>query len=342
MNTKYGLKSYELKNEIIGQNTSDVFFNQFDITWATEENNPNSLLINADALTHKIADRTWDKIPIEDIKLDHKNCKNDNIIYKYNNEYFRSDDFTNVHDGLHVLFAGCSESEGVGHNIEHAWTHKLYTELKKTNKLSGFYSIARAGYGWQKIISNFLIYVEKYGFPQYFFVLMPNIGREYRYINNYTKDGQTSSHYRYFQLYPSKYEYNDDSNLYSVDGSLHQPKHKIEQNNNVIFVEDYMKSLIDFNISWKLFEKFCESNNTKIIWSTWNGTDENNFIKSGITSNYFGMMDSEYDIIIKELSSKKLQKYDLVLRDGHKGTIVKEYWAKRFLDEINKRGGLND
>lgn len=341
MNIRYTLQNYELKKEIIGQNTSDVFFNEFDITWATEDGNPNSALINRDALTHKISDRTWDKIPIENVKLDHRDCYKDNIIYKYNNEYFRCDDFTSNHNGTHILFAGCSESEGVGHNIEHTWTHKLYTELKKEYNLSGFYSIARAGYGWQKIISNFMIYVEKYGFPKYFFVLMPNIGREYRYISKVTEDQRESNHYRYFQLYPSKYEYSNESNSYSLDGSIKQPKQVIEQNNNTILVEDYMKSLIDFNISWKLFEKFCESNGTKIIWSSWNNIDEKNFIKTNIVKNYFSMMNDEYDDIIKKLSMKKLEKYDLVLRDGHKGIVVKKYWAKRFLDEIKNRGGLN-
>ena len=36
---------------------------------------------------HKIATKTWDKIPVENFNCDHEKCDG-NIIYKYNNEYY--------------------------------------------------------------------------------------------------------------------------------------------------------------------------------------------------------------------------------------------------------------
>ena len=48
------------------------------------------------------------------------------VEYKYNDMFFRSDNFITSHDGLHILFSGCSESEGVGDNIENGRLFQVF------------------------------------------------------------------------------------------------------------------------------------------------------------------------------------------------------------------------
>jgi hypothetical protein len=57
--------------------------------------------------------------------------------------------------------------------------------------------------------------------------------------------------------------------------------------------EDYNKCLIDFKISWTLFEEFCKANNIKMLWSTWDELDNYNFKIMGTGENYLEITDQE-------------------------------------------------
>lgn len=327
--------SYIIKKEnerIQRENIVDVFLENFDIMWSGIDlgtNIPNSQFSEKD-WEHKIGPRIWDRLPIEHFFCDHNNCDGE-IIYKYNNEYFRCDDFTNNHDGLHILFGGCSESEGVGGKLEDTWTNRVYKEIEKTNKLSGFYSIARSGYGWQKIITNFQIYTKKYGFPQFFFVLLPNLGREYRYDAN-------RESYRYYQLYPETYTI-DQNGICTTEDNREIASINMHENASIL-LEQYYKSLIDFKISWELFEQFCKLNGTTILWSTYDPVDSKNFDMLNVGKNFFNMNIDNVDVYISKKENFKITKHSFKYRDGHFGSIIKEYWSQMFLNEIKNRGML--
>lgn len=322
-------------NEVIKvTNVSDVFLKNFDITWAnldSETDILNNRLTTKD-LQHKIGPKKWDRIPEENFNCDHSKCDN-SIVYQYNNEYFRCDDFTNKHDGLHILFAGCSESEGVGGSLENTWTNLVYQEIKKTNKVSGFYSIARAGYGWQKIITNFQIYAQKYGFPEFLFVMLPNVGRQYRY--NYENELGMGS-YRYYQLYPEPYSI-DENGVCLTDENDSVSSTKMYERGTIL-IDEYYKSLIDFKISWELFERFCQSNGTKILWSTYEQIDSKNFNQLNVGHNFFTIDIENINDYINNKKDFVINKDSFKYRDGHFGSAIKEYWSEMFLNEIKNRG----
>lgn len=314
-------------------NIQDVFLQNFDITWANLDRETSENLIAEKDLQHKIAPRTWDRIPEENFNCEHKEC-DESIIYKYNNEYYRCDDFINMHDGLHILFAGCSETEGVGGSIENTWTNKLYKEISKSNKVDGFYSIARAGYGWQKIITNFQIYANKYGFPEFFFVLLPNIGRQYKYDYNNEPSMGT---FRYYQLYQQNYYINDGLCITDDNKKISiKDAHK----SNLILLEEYYKLLLDFKISWELFENFCNVNGTKMLWSTYDPFDVKNFNELNIGKNFFSINTNNVASYVANKTNFEINKNSFVYRDGHFGSAIKEYWAEMFLNEIKNRNML--
>ena len=288
----------------------DVFYNKFDVTWGKMNG----------VLTEQ---RDWTRIPIEIADDD------GTVHYHYNNEFFRSDDFITNHDHeKHILFAGCSQTEGVGAPLETVWSKVLLDNINKKNNTNyGFYSIAKSGYGWQKVISAYMIYIEKYGAPDYMFVLLPNLGRFFDW------DEETEK-YTYVQRYPNGGGVSTDQ----LDESKVPDFLLIEK---PFTLKEHRKSFIDFSISWKMFEKFCELNGTKLIWASWDYQENLNYKLANLSSNY---IDITAEGLMKFIEEKrptgKIEKFDLSRRDGHAGTLVNEYWASCFENESRNRGWI--
>jgi hypothetical protein len=235
------------------------------------------------------------------------------VEYKYNNIFFRSDDFISNHDGLHVLFSGCSESEGIGDNIEHAWTKILYDKISKETKCSGFFNLSRAGWGWSKIIANALIYFEKFGYPSLYFILLPNHQRMHKFHRNDSE----SSYWQYEQLYPIGVYMHKDNN-----------KHKKFLSKEKEYKEDFL----NFLISWKLFNKVCKDNNVKLIFSTWDEFDSENIANINMFDNFLDMNTKNLSVpyVTKWYEFNEKTKHDLRKRDGHGGIILHNFWADSF------------
>jgi hypothetical protein len=281
---------------------NEIFQNDFDITWHEDHkrNNPGR--------------RVWSLLAGE-------NAKDDGTVsYHYNSEYFRSDDFISEHSGRHVLFAGCSETEGQGGNIEDSWAKILFNRIENA---SGFFNLGKSGYGWQKIISQLRVYIDKYGKPDNLFVLLPNIGRSIEWSKEdkawYTR-----------QLYPrSKSEegYTSEDSIYVSSMSP----------------EQYQKTFIDFVISWRLFEDFCKMANIKLVWGTWEPIDDYNFTKLDLFNNFVPLPKQDLPGIIDQYrKDAKLGKFDLDKRDGHHGRLFHEYWADMMLQEAVRKDFIND
>jgi len=236
------------------------------------------------------------------------------VEYKYNDMFFRSDNFTTNHDGIHILFSGCSESEGVGDNIENAWTNLLYNKISQDTKCSGFFNLSRSGWGWSKIIANALIYFEKYGYPDVYFILLPNHQR----MHNFIKKNTEHSFWKHEQLYP-KGSYKKTSN---------------NNKNEKIFSEEkeYNEDFIKFLLSWKLFNKICTDNNIKLIFSTWDELDSDNIANLNMFDNFLNMDLSNNcgTYINKWYENNKKTKTDLKKRDGHNSVIIHNFWADSF------------
>ena len=144
---------------------SDVFSNDFDKTWFSNFSE------------EEINKRIFTATPFEEeLGLDDGTVK-----YIYNSDFFRCDEFGSYNSKYHVVFGGCSETEGVGGNIEDAWSYMLYSKISKEEKCSGFFNLAKSGWGWSRIILNALIYFKKYGYPDSYFICLPNHQRKFYY-----------------------------------------------------------------------------------------------------------------------------------------------------------------
>jgi hypothetical protein len=230
--------------------------------------------------------------------------KNDDesVEYVFNNNGFRCDNFKKNHDGIHILFAGCSETEGVGGNLNSCWAYMLYEEIIKYNKISGYFNIGKSGFGWQKIISNCLVYFDKVGVPDYLFIMLPDVNRFFNWresIGSWT------------------YDQNHD-----LDFQTHQ------------------KNIIDMVLSWKLFLKFCKEKNIKLLFSTFDMFNNSYILEAQmddfIVFNYSDkilkkIIDEE---IIYNKNNKDKKEIFLEKRDGHQGYGKHLLWKNIFIDKI--------
>ena len=285
------LKDYKLKQ---CNNLSDLFKGTFDVTWQKQlpTNKKFVFTITPHELSHGVID---DK----------------NVTYRYNSDFFRCDNFIEKHDGKHILFGGCSETEGIGGNIEDTWSHMLYNKISKEEKVSGFFNLARSGWGWNRIIVNSLIYFKKYGYPDVYFILLPNHERNFSYKN---ESSTLKDLFTYGQKYPEPYfDY--------VDAT---------KNNNRSNPKEYFENFINFLINWKTFYELCEAKNIKLIFSTWDDLDGRN-LQNVFFNNFFLIKsEDERKFINDYIKNNKIKPDDLKKRDGHRGKISHTFWAEEF------------
>lgn len=106
-----------------------------------------------------------------------------NTEYKLNSDGFRSDEFKKDHDGLHILFIGCSCTAGIGNDYNDVWSYQVYKEIEKNNKVSGYYNIGHNGGSILSIINQTYLYINKYGMPDIIFGLLPEMERDDKYVS---------------------------------------------------------------------------------------------------------------------------------------------------------------
>lgn len=99
-------------------------------------------------------------------------------LYSLNSFGLRSDEFTNEHNGKHILFAGCSNTVGDSFYNDLIWPKKLYDMLSKEEKTSGYYNVGVCGASISEIISQVNNYIDKFGSPDLIFINLPNLERE--------------------------------------------------------------------------------------------------------------------------------------------------------------------
>jgi hypothetical protein len=302
MELKNNLNENLFYNHINHPVFNDLLKNEFDLAWHYGREKQT----------------TYSIVPGE-----HKPNDDGTVKYIYNSEYFRSEEFTKNHNGLHVLFSGCSESEGIGGNIEDSWNHMLYNKLLQKNKCSGFFNLSRAGWGWNRIILNCLTYFNKYGCPDILFILLPNAQRKFEYseINFLDDNGEPIGHWKYVQKYLSS-----------------KPIENLERAHSGI--KEYNEDFVNFLIAWKMFNKICKDNDVKLFFSTWDPNDYKYFKHINLFDNFCFIRENEDEYMKKYYLLNKPKKTDINKRDGHNGVLAHYSWAEHFYK--NYEESLND
>jgi hypothetical protein len=252
----------------------------------------------------------------------------DDLIEKDLNSFrFRSDEFSKVHDGRHILFAGCSETFGCGDTIEKTWSNMLYKKIANDAKLSGYYSIGLPGGGFQDIINSTLEYIKQYS-PNDIFILFPNVER---FIGFY--DGRYIPRIRRTS---GAWGFNEGwlEDILRVKTSFRFKKYK------TFDIKDTHELFVNFILQLKLLEEVCRLRGINLFYSTWSVGDLNpqyidldKNIKDYMFNNP-GELSKYYSVSFNKLLDAKdeLERSGLSYRksDGHYGELFHKKWSDEF------------
>ena len=241
-------------------------------------------------------------------------------IYKFNSYNYRSDEFIKEHDGLHILFMGCSVTMGIGLSIEEMWTTKLLNKIKETCKVSGNFNISKYGYSSYSCISAAFKYFKEIGKPDVIFYNIPNFSRAHKIIKNNKAAIQV-----------------------------------LTKDDDIRVISEFNKShVFTFFQTYQMLEAFCKINGIRLIAFSWDLSENDDLINSvqDLSSKYISTNDlfrSYYNFdtfyilknkplinyVVNQQAKRQLE-FGITARDGaHYGELYQEYWADIIFDIYN-------
>lgn len=249
--------------------------------------------------------------------------------YKLNSDGFRSRHFNQFDKSkTNILYTGCSFTYGVGQPEEYTWP-SLLTDLiknKDLNKDVEHFNIAYPGASIHEIVRNCFIFFEKFGHPDYLFMLVPDVNRSISYI-------ESSESYQ--SVNPSGHNLSNKMPKELINAiENYSPK------NNWLIASDLISML----------EAYCNSNNIKFIWTTWirhqskcwSYLGHKNFFDPQFEEQemWYTPKDNEKPPFAKKIKAENVNNlpYWEFARDGrHPGTCWTTLESEKFFNEINKR-----
>jgi hypothetical protein len=244
----------------------------------------------------------------EQLKID-----DDAIVYKYNNKGFRCDDFTKDVNGIHMLFGGCSETEGAANLLEDTWAKVLYNKIKESNDVAGYYNVGKAGLTTSTVVMNVFQYIYEYGCPDYIFLYLPD------QIRHITWSGDRG----FYPTYESR-----DIDIGEIEWKSFFNQTRVPEVINV--------NILYTSFLFKILVQFCEMNGIKLFWSTWHTQSADpEIVGKDLFKGYIPTFPPT-----KEYWEMKIE--DMRARDGyHYGRGYHKIWAEKFykgfLDDKNNK-----
>lgn len=241
----------------------------------------------------------------EDFYAPHKNEKN--IL---NSFYFRSDEFTNNHDGKHIVFSGCSNTWGVGLKKEEGWAWKTYQKITEKERCSGFFNLGAGGTGIAHMVINIFKYCKKYGNPEVIFMNLSNQNRSFHYldeIKGYSLKFADPDRYEDIKLYNYQYYF---------------------------MLEQYCRSnnILLYSFTWDTNGTVNSRITNKIIEETTNSLFKKYKFETFYFYNFEDMVND-----LNYLQSKTNDEYFMIARDGkHQGTGYNTIWSNFIYDKYAK------
>lgn len=236
-----------------------------------------------------------DKLPIDE-----------RVQYRLNNFAHRCEDFNKLdNQKTNILFAGCSNTFGHSLPEQYVWTKKLYDALPFKNK-GPFNSIGIPGAGIERIISNIFKYCNKFGNPDYIFIIHADLTREVKYIS--------------------------EQNKFENQIHLNYKNQKLESDVDFGFYLVYR-----FQLLYRLLEIYCKSHNIKLLSSSWDSTNLN--ISCKLFPDTFIRPDNLLEYA-KSFDINNIDKIDwdflVKARDGHhEGIIYHQMMCDLFLSAVS-------
>jgi hypothetical protein len=246
----------------------------------------------------------------------------DKIDLYINSHGFRCDEFVekDKHDGMHLLFAGCSVTWGDATKSKDLWAKKVYDKISSVHKTSGYFNIGFPGMSIIQEIFWIIKYCKAFGNPDFIFFLMPNVGR---FVNvGYIGGG--------------------DSPV--LGSSLMDTESKDFDTNSLL-----LAAYLTFE-AYLMLDEYCKASGITLISSTWSDHPNerinhgNSFINptasllKGKFDTFFDFMQDGVDKLewMYEYIVKNPEATLRAIDDIHPGSAEHAYFATRMLDRYRE------
>jgi hypothetical protein len=231
---------------------------------------------------------------------------------------YRSDEFVKVHDGSHILFAGCSVTFGDGLEPEETWPWLVHNQIAKTSKTSGYFNLSVSGTSISYSIMMIYKYIQEFGKPDIIFFNMPTTER-------------------FFSI---------DEKTMDVVSSIDHADNKFDADSRVL------AAAVHFEM-YNMLEMYCKESGIRLISFTWNQMEEKKVSKTA-TAMVFKDFSTFMDVFQAYSFDKYIDSYVeenlsglslgngikvpyLTARDGmHQGTIHHSFYADAALNILDK------
>jgi hypothetical protein len=229
---------------------------------------------------------------------------------KVNSDGFRSDEFRAEHKENHLLFAGCSNTFGIGLHKEETWSSRfLYMLSDSGEKVSGYFNLSVPGNSVFDSVSSVMKYCNKYSIPDTIFIQLSNISR-------------------FYDINPLK------NTLVTSNISIGKKIDEMQGLNSVTRIHAYHYLLF--------LELFCKANNIRLFILSWPPLGY--FESEPELDNFYDPNINEMSKFITDyVDSHPEDLYSLNARDGlHPGNAHQEYWANVAYKLYNRSVEEND
>ena len=219
-----------------------------------------------------------------------------------NKDGYRSDDFTRIHNGKHILFAGCSHTYGIGLSDSEMWSKKIYQSITSEEEVSGYFNISSPGASLIHEMLLLIKYCKEFGYPNYLFFGVPGTGRKYEYFEDLKK---------YRMVINKVYE--------KID---HPKMNKMRK--------DFE---LDVFLYYTFLDEFCSAHKIKLI-SFYHEfpQDVDHLILNRFDSFHLLSKESLYEYIYNYQVDNPNDKYYIEARDGsHYGTAINKFIYEELL-----------
>jgi hypothetical protein len=253
---------------------------------------------------------------------------------KCNSLGFRSDEFKSNHDdGMHILFAGCSETFGEGGPLEDAWAYKTYTAINSIEKTTGYFNIGFPGKGYQDIINLSLEYINLYGSPDHLILAFPSILRKVAWVEVDDLDipevfDKKTFIDGYYMVMPRRHKGSKGkiNGVYFLAGSGLKLK-------NEFVNSDINTEYANFYLAMKTLEALCKEKKINLLWTCIDmfSKEINKAVNDDFRESFIPVLVLEGETL-EYMALHPGTTYEK--EDGHRGTADHSIWSEKMVARI--------
>lgn len=208
--------------------------------------------------------------------------------------------------GKNILFSGCSVTEGTSIKEDNLWTNLVSEEINKKIPVMNSFNIAKHGNSIFDSIVSIFSYIKNNQKPDFIFLNLPNIERNYIYL---------------------------EKNKYATISFSTKNKNSLD-----LYARSSMIHVLNY---YYMLEEYCNKNNINLFSFTWDyGISDFSTVSQfkNFNFNTFKFYESEELMnYIYEYKNKQEDPYYLIAEDGHhQGNAYHHFWAYWIMKEMFK------